>query len=42
VKGTETVVPPETVNVISKALMNVSVGGITVLHGTGKSGDPKL
>lgn len=41
-KRIEAVIPPETVSIVTEALMNVGVGGVTVLHGTGKSGDPKL
>ena len=41
-KRIEAVIPPETVKIVSEALMNVGVGGVTVLHGIGKSGDPKL
>ena len=41
-KRIEAVIPPETVSLVTDALMNVGVGGVTVLHGRGKSGDPKL
>lgn len=41
-KRIEAVIPPETVTIVTEALMNVGVGGVTVLHGMGKSGDPKL